>query len=103
MRKSKRLSAGQIVLGFFLLFITLTMLVPLLNILAKSFSSPLESPLMGGLTIFPKDVDFINYKIVFSHPILVPALINSIIITVVGTVVNIGLTTTAAYVLSRPS
>lgn len=102
MRKVKRASGGQVVLGVFLLFLTLTMLIPLLNILAKSLSSPLESPLMGGLAIFPKGVDFINYRIVFSHPILVPALINSIIITVVGTLVNIVLTTTAAYVLSRP-
>lgn len=101
MRKTKRLSLSQMVLVLFLFFITLTMLVPLLNILAKSFSSPLESPKMGGLTIFPKGFDLINYTIVFNHPILVPALINSLIITLVGTIVNIILTTTAAYVLTR--
>ena len=101
MKRTKRLSLSQMVLVLFLFFITLTMLVPLLNILAKSFSSPLESPKMGGLTILPKGFDLINYTIVFNHPILVPALCNSLIITLVGTAVNIVLTTTAAYVLTR--
>jgi putative aldouronate transport system permease protein len=78
------------------------MLVPLLNILAKSLSSPTKSVGMGGLAILPQQLDFLNYRIVFSHPILVPSLINSIIITLVGTLVNIVLTTTAAYALTRP-
>jgi len=99
--KQKR-SLSQIILVAFLFFITLTMLIPLLNILAKSLSSPEKSVAMGGLAIIPQDLDFLNYRIVFSHPILVPSLINSIIITVVGTLINIVLTTTAAYVLTRP-
>jgi putative aldouronate transport system permease protein len=78
------------------------MLVPLLNILAKSLSSPTKSVGMGGLAILPQQLDFLNYRIVFSHPILVPSLINSIIITLVGTLVNFVLTTTAAYALTRP-
>ncbi|WP_320128389.1 carbohydrate ABC transporter permease [uncultured Sphaerochaeta sp.] len=103
MKHRRSISPGQIVLVAFLFFITLTMLVPLLNILAKSLSSPEVSPLMGGLTVLPQDIDLINYKIVLSHPVLVPALINSIIITLVGTLINIALTTTAAYALTRPN
>ena len=38
----------------------------------------------------------------FSHPVLVPALWNSVVITIIGTALNILLTTTAAYVLTRP-
>jgi putative aldouronate transport system permease protein len=78
------------------------MLVPLLNILAKSLSGPTRSVTMGGLAIWPESFDLVNYRIVFSHPILVPSLINSIIITVVGTLVNIVLTASAAYALTRP-
>lgn len=83
--------------------VTLTMIVPLLNILARSLSSPEASVTMSGLEIIPKDIDLINYRIVFSHPVLMPALWNSIVITVVGTAINILLTTTAAYVLTRPN
>jgi putative aldouronate transport system permease protein len=81
---------------------TLTMIVPLLNILAKSLSSPEASINMSGLAIFPRDFDLINYRIVFNHPALMTALWNSIVVTVVGTAINIVLTTTAAYVLTRP-
>ena len=102
MRSRKRISVSQLVLVLFLFFVTLTMLVPLLNILAKSLSSPTESVGMSGLAILPRQVDLLNYRIVFSHPILVPSLINSLIITLVGTAVNIVLTTTAAYALTRP-
>jgi putative aldouronate transport system permease protein len=102
MKHRKPFSLTQVILVVLLFIITLTMLVPLLNILSKSLSSPEQSASMGGLSIIPKDFDLLNYKIVFSHPILVPSLFNSIIITLVGTVLNILLTTTAAYALTRP-
>jgi putative aldouronate transport system permease protein len=103
MLRRKQISLSQVLLVLLLFALTLTMLVPLLNILAKSLSSPARSISMGGLKILPQELDFLNYRIVFSHPILVPSLINSIIITVVGTIINISLTTTAAYVLTRPN
>ena len=98
----RKWTIGQIILMLFLFSITLTMIVPVLNILAKSLSSSRTSVFMGGLEIWPREWDLINYRIVFRHPILVPALFNSIIITVAGTVINILLTATAAYVLTRP-
>ena len=100
--RGRRFSIGQILLVILLFALTMTMLIPLLNILAKSLSSPSGSMEMSGLDIIPHDLDFTNYSIVFSHPILVPALINSVIITVVGTAINMILTVTAAYVLTRP-
>jgi putative aldouronate transport system permease protein len=98
----RKWTIGQIILMLFLFSITLTMIVPVLNILAKSLSSSRTSVSMGGLEIWPREWALINYRIVFRHPILVPALFNSIIITVAGTVINILLTATAAYVLTRP-
>ncbi|MEG0752942.1 MAG: carbohydrate ABC transporter permease [Angelakisella sp.] len=102
MKRQKKFTISQIVLMIILTLITLTMIVPLLNILAKSFSDPALSPSMGGLTIFPQGFDLINYGIVFNHPVLVPAIMNSIFVTVVGTLLNILLTCMAAYVLTRP-
>jgi len=102
-KRNKKFTFSQIVLMIILGAVTLTMIVPLLNILARSLSSPEASVTMSGLEIIPKDIDLINYRIVFSHPVLMPALWNSIVITVVGTAINILLTTTAAYVLTRPN
>ena len=102
MKKNGTSYAVQAVLIGVLLFLSLTMIIPVLNIFAKSISDPKQSPLMKGLEILPRGMDFINYKIVFSHPVLVPALWNSVVITVIGTALNILLTTTAAYVLTRP-
>jgi putative aldouronate transport system permease protein len=101
-KRYKRFTIGQIILMLIMGAATLTMIVPLLNILAKSLSSPEASVNMSGLAIFPRDFDLINYRIVFNHPALMTALWNSIVVTIVGTAINIILTTTAAYVLTRP-
>ncbi len=98
----KNFSFYQLILVIIFFLLTLTMIVPLLNILAISLSDPSVSASMSGLSIIPKELNFINYKVILSHPVLVPALFNSIFITVVGTLINILLTTTAAYVLTRP-
>jgi putative aldouronate transport system permease protein len=98
----RKFSLGQLVLMVILFGLSLTMIVPVLNILAKSLSSSQASPRMSGLAILPQDFDLINYRIVFRHPILMPALWNSIVITVGGTLINLLLTVTAAYALTRP-
>ena len=103
MKKVKKLfTPGQILLNLVMIFLSLTMLVPLLNILAKSFSDPALSPSMSGLRIIPSDFSTINYQIVFSNKVILPTLWNSVVITVLGTLINILLTTSAAYVLIQP-
>ena len=74
----------------------------MLNILAKSFSDPALSPSMSGLRVIPAGFSTVNYDIVFSNKVILPTLWNSIFITVVGTAINILLTTSAAYVLIQP-
>ncbi len=103
MKKVKKLlTPGQILLNLVMIFLSLTMLVPLLNILAKSFSDPALSPSMSGLRIIPAGFSSINYQIVFSNKVILPTLWNSVVITVLGTLINILLTTSAAYVLIQP-
>ncbi|HWR21849.1 MAG TPA: carbohydrate ABC transporter permease [Feifaniaceae bacterium] len=82
--------------------VTLTMIIPLLNILAISLSGPSASIHMTGLDILPKDFTLDNYRVVFSNPNIFTSLINSIFIAVVGVAINITLTTIAAYVLVQP-
>lgn len=98
----RRITIGQLLLNFLMILLGLTMIVPLLNILAKSFSDPALSPQMGGLRVLPAGFSTINYTIVFSNKVIIPSLINSCFITIMGTLINILLTTSAAYVLIQP-
>ena len=100
--KKKRYSLFQIILMAVLFLLTLTMIVPLLHILARSLSDPLQSGSMSGLEILPRGFSFINYQVLFSNKNVVPSIFNSIFITVVGTLLNIILTIMAAYALTRP-
>ncbi len=93
---------GQILLTLSMLLVAATMLVPLLNILANSLSHYSKSPKMSGLRVIPDGFMLLNYQIVLSNTVIPPALLNSIFITVVGTVINILMTTTAAYALNHP-
>lgn len=102
MKKRGRFTLGQLLLSAVMVLLALTMLIPMLNILAKSFSDPALSPSMSGLRVIPAGFSTVNYDIVFSNKVILPTLWNSIFITVVGTAINILLTTSAAYVLIQP-
>lgn len=100
--RRRTFSPGQIVLTVFMLCLAVTMLIPLLNIIANSFSDPMKSPYMSGLRIIPDGFSLINYEVVFSNATIIPALWNSVKITLIGTAINILLTAMAAYALTRP-
>ena len=101
MRK-KHYGIGQLLLAAVLFLFTLTMLIPLLHILARSLSDPMRSTEMSGLEIIPRGFSLINYQVIFGNKNFVPSIFNSIFITLVGTLLNMLLTITAAYVLTRP-
>lgn len=84
-----------------LFLLSLSVLIPILNLLAMSFSDPLKVHELKGLGIFPKGFSLINYKVLFSNPLIVKSIFNSILITVIGTALNLFLTAMAAYVLAR--
>ena len=99
----KSLSFMQWFLMIFLFLLTLTMVMPLLHILARSVSDPAKSASMPGLRIIPAGFSLINYEVIFSNKNVVPAIFNSIFITGIGTIINMLLTMLAAYVLTRPN
>lgn len=99
----KGLGFMQWFLMIFLFMLTLTMVMPLLHILARSVSDPAQSPSMSGLQIIPAGFSLINYEVIFSNKNVVPAIFNSIFITGIGTIINMILTMLAAYVLTRPN
>lgn len=101
MRK-KHYGIGHLLLAAVLFLFTLTMLIPLLHILARSLSDPMRSTEMSGLEIIPRGFSLINYQVIFGNKNFVPSIFNSIFITLIGTLLNMMLTITAAYVLTRP-
>lgn len=72
----------------------LMMLAPLVYVLMGSFSS---SGMIGGFQHFSTDA----YRYILSTSVLLRSTLNSILITIVGTAVNLFFTTLTAYVLSK--
>ena len=80
--------------------LTFITLYPLVFVLSSSLSG-LDSIVKKEIWLFPKDINFDSYLMVLRDKGLGTAYINSIVYTVAGTLVNVLLTTAAAYPLSR--
>ncbi|MBB6674429.1 carbohydrate ABC transporter permease [Cohnella nanjingensis] len=75
-------------------------LFPMLYVLAISFSTETEY-LTRGFYLLPRTFTLEGYLYLMSHPGFMSALRNSVTISVVGTLINIALTTLMAYGLSK--
>ncbi|MEK3913449.1 carbohydrate ABC transporter permease [Paenibacillus sp. FSL H7-0331] len=83
-----------------LALISLATILPFIYILAVSFTSPHEVA-KGGFILFPKEFSLSAYKYIFSTDTLIRSLLVSVYITVVGTFINLLLTSLMAYPLAR--
>lgn len=97
----KKLSLSSVIIYSVLFLLSISVLIPILNILAMSLSDPLKVHELKGLDILPKGFSLINYEILLSNPLILRSLFNTIFITVAGTALNLFLTAMAAYVLAR--
>lgn len=102
MVKRKKNSFGAVFNMFFLIVISLILLVPILNILAKSLTSAERIGELSGLSVLPKGFTLTNYQVLFSNPQVVKAILISVFLTVFGTVLSLFLTAITAYALTRP-
>lgn len=90
-----------IILVHILSFISIVcILIPLIFILAASFSSP-KALLSARVFFWPVEPNLDGYKMVLENKFLVSGFTNSMLYTVVGTVINLVMTVLAAYPLSR--
>lgn len=80
--------------------ILLIILYPLVFVVSASISDPL-SVTKGEMWLFPKNLSFIGYELIFANKEIWIGYKNTIIYTVVGTSVNLIMTIMAAYPLSR--
>ena len=84
----------------FMIFLIIIIAYPLIYVLSSSFSSG-SAVSAGKVLLWPVDFSLTGYKLVFSYRQVWTGYWNTIILTVVGTALNVVLTTMAAYPLSR--
>jgi putative aldouronate transport system permease protein len=100
MRKSKGERIFDAVLISFSILILVIVAYPLYFVVIASFSNP-EAVLGGKLSFWPIGFNLESYKMILDEPKIWLGYRNSVIYTILGTVINLILTTLAAFPLSR--
>ena len=93
-------TAFQIVVDILLVIIGLVTLYPLLFVVSASISDP-NLVATGKVILLPKGIGFSGYRLIFTNENIVTGYRNSLYYTVVGTILNLIVTFSAAYGLSR--
>lgn len=87
---------NYVVLSVFLI----TILYPLVFIVSASFSSP-NAVISGKVWLWPVQPTLDGYEAVFKHKLIWTSFRNSVLYTVMGTLIGVTLTIMAAYPLAR--
>lgn len=101
--KMQKISSDKVfyrVVAAVLALMGLIVLYPLIYIVSCSFSSA-ESVMNGDVILFPTDFSLEGYQAVFRTDRVLLGFRNSFFYTVFGTIINLVMTTLAAYPLSR--
>lgn len=97
----KKHNYGKIFLYIILIVAAALTLYPFLWMISASFK-PLKEIVSGGMSLISDNMSLDNYIYIFGRSSLFPKwFLNSFIISVVGTVINIFLNSMAGYALSR--
>ncbi|MEC0266761.1 carbohydrate ABC transporter permease [Paenibacillus anseongense] len=100
-----RRSKAEAIFGFFnicfLLFLALITLYPFLYVTMASLSNPSSLASHSGLLLWPLGFNVDGYISVFKNPNIITGYTNTLIYVVVGTSINVVITSIGAYVLSR--
>lgn len=99
-RARRRISVADVLIYSALLMLTLASVIPIIHLLATSLSNGNEVS-NAGLMIWPKGFNLDSYRFIFKGSALLRAYGVTVFITIVGTTLNLVLTVSAAYVLSR--
>ena len=100
-KKEKSIWTGyQIVLTLIIVLISMTCLLPFVNVAANSLSSK-SAILAGKVTFWPVGWDFNAYKAIFADPAMVRSMFYTVGITVVYTAFSMIMTVLMAYPLTK--
>ena len=97
----RKLSPFHLISTFILLFVVVVTLYPFVHMLAVSLSSDVHV-MRNEVSLWPKGLNFKMYEIVLGDPKIWTAYKNTLIYTVLGTVIAMVVTSMGAYSLSRP-
>ena len=81
--------------------IALICLYPLIHVLAASFSDPMRLMRHRGILLWPDGYSTKGYQTVFNNPNILTGYMNTLFYVIVGTAINMFLTTLGAYALAR--
>lgn len=85
----------------FMIILSIVTLYPFLYVLFASLSDPTWLVKVRGIILYPQGVTFVAYKMVFQNPAIITGYVNTLFYVVVGTALNILMTSLGAYALSR--
>ena len=83
-----------------LVSVGLVIVIPVLNVVASSFSSSAHI-LAGDVTIYPRGFTLLSYERIFRYKLVLSGFLNSLFYVTAGTSLNLVLTVCLAYPLSR--
>ena len=100
MKKPRVWTGPQFILAIIIVLISLTCLLPFVNVAATSLSSK-SAILSGKVTFFPVEMDTRAYKAIFSDPAMMRSLGFTVMITLAYTAFSMVMTILMAYPLTK--
>ncbi len=98
-------SAGEIVFDYLNIILTAVLMLltiyPFVYVAFASVSSPTSLVAHRGILLAPLGFELGSYVMVFKNPMITAGYINTLIYVILGTCLNLLMTSLAAYVLSR--
>lgn len=101
MKESASYRVFRVFNAILLLIVVAVTLFPLLNVVAKSFSD-MKYIASNAVTFYPKGFNLDTYRLIMSDSMFWIDYRNTVVYTVVGTFINLFMTTIFAYALSVP-
>lgn len=99
-KRKKRIELFDVVTHTIAILLMLIALYPLILVLSSSISDP-QLVATGQITLLPKGITFAGYKHIFQNKDLLIGFANSVFYTVLGTLLDLIVTVSAGYVLSK--
>lgn len=101
-KESTGYNVFRVINTIIMILISVATLFPFLYLVAQSFSSE-AAIIKGGITVFPVDFNAFTYKSVLTQDSFLLYYRNTIVYTVIGTVLSLVFTSFLAYPLSKPN
>jgi len=89
--------------GLVLLVFCAVVIVPFVGVISTSVAPNKQINESGGLVLLPESIDLTAYRSLFAGGVVTQALLISVFVTVVGTLLSLTVSCLLAYALSRPS